>query len=79
MRYYSLLMLPLVNCISQETTHNMTFIYQAETIPQLLGTDCASKGMQTCGSTGPNVCWENDIACPGYKPNLRGSSLFNFI
>ncbi len=45
MRYYSLFMLPLVMCISQEPTYNMTFIYQAETIPQLLGTDCASKGM----------------------------------
>jgi len=30
-----------------------------------VGTDCASKNMKTCGSTGPNVCYEMDDDCPG--------------
>ena len=66
MKLKSLLIISFVNCI--ESMQNMTFIYKAETIPQLLGTDCASKGMQACGSTGPYVCWEYDISCPGFNP-----------
>jgi len=30
-----------------------------------VGTDCASKNMKTCGSTGPNVCYKMDDVCPG--------------
>ena len=30
-----------------------------------VGTDCASKNMKTCGSTGPNVCYPMDANCPG--------------
>ena len=78
MKLHYLIFIPLITAIS-ELTHNMTFIYNSKTIPQPLGTDCASKGMQSCGSTGPNVCWEPDTTCPGYKPNLRGSTLFSFI
>ena len=31
----------------------------------LVGTDCESKNMKTCGSTGPDVCYPTDAVCPG--------------
>ena len=56
--------------VLSEPTHNMTFIYNCETIPQPLGTDCFSKNMKTCGSTGPFVCWGQNVSCPKYNPDL---------
>ena len=70
MRLYTILFLPFVKCVA-ELQYNMTFVYVSETIPQPFGTDCESKGMQRCGSTGPNVCWEQNVTCPGYRPYLR--------
>ena len=31
----------------------------------LVGTDCESKNMKSCGSTGPDVCYPTDAVCPG--------------
>ncbi len=31
----------------------------------LVGTDCESKNMKTCGSTGPDVCYPTNTVCPG--------------
>ena len=31
----------------------------------LVGTDCESKNMKTCGSTGPDVCYATNTVCPG--------------
>lgn len=39
----------------------------------LLGRDCASKGMKTCGSTGPNVCYPHNQPCPSSRTNNKKS------
>lgn len=31
----------------------------------LVGTDCESKNMKSCGSTGPDVCYPTNAVCPG--------------
>ena len=76
MKYFTFFMI-FATAFSQQFTHNLTFVYDSETIPQPLGVDCSSKQMKTCGSTGPYVCWEQNHTCPGYKPSLRGSDAFS--
>ena len=72
MKFFSLLFFSFTKCLA-ETTKNMTYVYSSETLQQPVRTDCYSKGMRTCGSTGPFVCWEHNVTCPGFKPHLRGS------
>ena len=53
--------------------------YNNNTIPSsgknknLVGTDCESKNMKSCGSTGPDVCYPVDKVCPGVGSAQTGA------
>ena len=42
---------------------------------QLVGTDCESKNMKSCGSTGPDVCYPVDKVCPGVGSAQTGAGV----